>query len=99
MHFSDTSSRAQQLKKHSCPTTEFQKILTENTTIFEHQNNKQKVQILKALHIRNIQPKFNKINFETSANVLKCLATDAIYRNKFENKRFTIQQYKCLFTG
>ena len=38
-----------------------------------HQNNKQKLQILKALHIRNIQPKLNRINFETSANVLKCL--------------------------
>ena len=54
MHFSDTSSIAQHLKKHSCPTTKLRKILTENTTILEHQNNKQKVQILEALHIRNI---------------------------------------------
>ena len=46
---------------------------TENTTILEHQNNEQKLQILEALHIRNIQPKLNRINFETSANVLKCL--------------------------
>ena len=55
------------------PTTELQKILTENTTILEYQNNKQKLQILEALHIRNIQPKLNRINFQTSANVLKCL--------------------------
>ena len=74
MYLSDTSSIAQHLKNHSCPTTELQKILTENTTILEHQNNKQKLQILKALHIRNIQPKLNRINFRTSANVLKCLS-------------------------
>ena len=51
------------LKKHSCPTTELRKIITENTTILEHQNNKQKLQILEALHIRNMQPKLNRINF------------------------------------
>ena len=73
MHLSDTSSIAPHLKKHSWPTTELRKILTENTTILEHQNSKQKLQILEALHIRNIQPKFNSVNFETSANVLKCL--------------------------
>ena len=73
MHLFDTSSIAQHLKKHSCPTTELQKILTENTTILEQQNNKQKLEILKALHIRNIQPKLNRIKFETSANVLKWL--------------------------
>ena len=51
------------------------------TEITETQhNNKQKLQILEALNIRIIQPKFNWINFETSAS----LATDAIYRNKFE---------------
>ena len=72
MHLSDTSSIAQHLKNHSCPKTELQKILTENTTILEYQNNKQKLQILKAQHIRNIQPKLNRINFQTSANVLKC---------------------------
>ena len=39
------------------------KILTENTTILEHQNNKQKLQILEALRIRNLQPKLNRIHF------------------------------------
>ena len=48
------------------------KILTDNTTILEHQNNKQKLQILEAQHIRNMQPTLNRINFQTSANVLKC---------------------------
>ena len=43
MHLSDTSSIAQHLKKHSCPTTQLRKILTDNTTILEHQNNKQKL--------------------------------------------------------
>ena len=61
---------------HNClfpkyfPTTEVRKILTENTTILEHQNNKQKLQILEALHFRKMQPKLNRINFQTSANVL-----------------------------
>ena len=73
MHLSDTSSIAQNLHRHSCPTTELRKILTDNTTLLEHQNNKQKLQILEALHIRNRQPTLNKINFKTSANVLKCL--------------------------
>ena len=36
MHLSDTSSIAQHLKKHSCPTTQLRKILTDNTTILEH---------------------------------------------------------------
>ena len=83
MNLSDTSSMAQNLKKR-CPKTEYRKILTENTTILEQQNNMQKLQILEALYIRNIQPKLNRINFEFCANVLKMiLATDAIYRNKF----------------
>ena len=50
-----------------------EKIITDNTTILEHQNNEQKLQILEALHIRNLQPTLNRINFQTSANVLKCL--------------------------
>ena len=43
------------------------------TTILEKQNNKHKFQILEALYIRNIQLKLKRINFETSANVFKCL--------------------------
>ena len=73
MHLSDTSSIAQHLNKHSCPTTELQKILTDNTTILEHQNNEQKLLILEVLHIRNMQPTLNRINFQTSGNVFKCL--------------------------
>ena len=73
MHLSDTSSISQHLKKHSCPTTQLRKILTDNTTILEHPNNKQKLQILEALYIRNLQPALNRINFQTSANVLKSL--------------------------
>ena len=72
MHLSDTSSIAQHLKKHSCPTTQLRKILTDNITRLD-QNNKQKLQILEALYIRNLQPALNRINFQTSANVLKCL--------------------------
>ena len=32
-----------------------------------------RIQILEALHIKNLQPTLNRINFQTSANVLKCL--------------------------
>ena len=56
MYLSDTSSIPQHLKKHSGPIIELRKILTDNTAILEHQNNKQKLQILEALHIRNMQP-------------------------------------------
>ena len=62
-----------------CPTvriTSIHKLCKNNIysqTILEHQNNKQKLQILEPLHIRNLQPTLNRINFQTSANVLKCL--------------------------
>ena len=35
MHLSDSSSVVQHLEKHSCPTTEFWKDLTDNTTILD----------------------------------------------------------------
>ena len=65
--------RAQNLNNHSCPKTELRKFLTDNTTILEHQNSKQKLQILEAQHIKNMQPIPNRINFQTSSKVLKCL--------------------------
>ena len=52
------------------PSYDIRKIFIENT-IFEQQN-KKKLQILDALHIRNIQPKLHGINFENSSNLLKC---------------------------
>ena len=51
--------------------TEF---FSENATVLEQQNNKKKLQNLEARHITNIQPKLKRINFETSANILKCLS-------------------------
>ena len=42
----------------------FGKFFPENKTILEQQNNKQKLQILEALHIRMKQPKLNRINFK-----------------------------------
>ena len=72
--------------------------ITENsyrkTTILEHQNNKQKIQVLKALHIRNIQPKLNRIYFETSDNVLKCILLLTIFiKTNSKSKRYTILEY------
>ena len=74
MHLSDTSSIAQHLKKIFMPNnTTTKQYNYDNTTILDHQNNKQKFQILKTLYIRHLQPALNRINFQTSANVLKCL--------------------------
>ena len=71
MRLSDTSSITQHLKKkRSCPTTELRKILIENKTILDH---KKKILILEALHIRNMQPTLNRINVQTSPNVLQWL--------------------------
>ena len=64
MHLSNIRTIAQHLKKYSCDTTELWKILNENTTIFEHQNNKQKQQILEAQYIKNVQHKLNRIDFK-----------------------------------
>ena len=47
--------------------------------MLEQQNNKQKLQILKALHIRMKQPKLNRINFESSTNVLKCISLPRLF--------------------
>ena len=74
MHLSDTSSIAQYLKKTSVLNNRIKKkYYRKHNIILELQNNKQKPQILEVLQIRNIQPKLIRINFETSANVLKCL--------------------------
>ena len=71
MHLSDTRSIAQHLENIHAPPQNYGKFLPK--TISEHKNNKEKLQILETLHIRNIHPKLIRINFETSANVLKCL--------------------------
>ena len=53
---------------------------------------------LEALHIRNIQHKLNRINFETIANVLKCLLVLTLFiETNSKSKCYTIQQYKCSF--
>ena len=72
MYLSDTSSITQYLKNIPLHYN-FENILTDNTTIFEQENNKQKLQIPEVLHIKNKHPKFNRINFKSSANVFKCI--------------------------
>ena len=63
MHLSDTSSIAQDLKKHSYPTIEIRIILTENT-ILEHQNNKQKLQILEDYILETCNPNLTELIFK-----------------------------------
>ena len=74
MQFNDSSSIVLHLKTHSIPKSKFRKILGENTTIIAHEISKLQLQILEALHIKTKKkPKINRINFEISDNVLKCL--------------------------
>ena len=70
------------------------KVLTENTTILKQQNNKQKLQILEALHIRMKQPKLYRIYFESSANVLKCLLLMLLRIEPNFKMNATTHQYK-----
>ena len=65
--------------------TEFWKILTENITILEQQNNEQKLQILEALRIRKKLPKLNRINFKSSTNAFNCCSYS---KNQFKYKRY-----------
>ena len=87
-HLSDTSSIEQHLKIN---------IYVQQQNYGKH--NKQNLQILEALYIRNIQLKLNRINFETSANVLKRLQQLTLFIEKFsKRKRYTIQQYGRSFS-
>ena len=61
------------LKTYSIPKSKFRKILIENITIKAHEINKLQLQILEALHVKTKRPKIDRINFENSDNVLKCL--------------------------
>ena len=69
MHLSDTSSIAQHLKKIPTP-----KLILENSYQKHYNirttNDKQKLQILKALHIRKKLPKLDRLNFKSSTNIL-----------------------------
>ena len=73
MHLNDSSSVAEHLKSHSLPKYKFRKILVENTTMVARKINNPWLQILEVLHIKTIKPKFNRINFKNSDNVLKYL--------------------------
>ena len=62
-------------KTRSIPKSKFQEILVENTPIIRHEINKPRLQILEALYIKTKKKKskINKIKFENSDNVYKCL--------------------------
>ena len=71
MHLNDSSSLY--LKTHSIPKSKFRKILVENITIILYEIDKLWLQILEAIHIKTKTPKINRINFENSDNVIKCV--------------------------
>lgn len=58
----DHSSVSEQLKGHSCPNSQFTRILVENISVLNQDDNKQKFKIPEAPHIRELQLK-----------ILKCL--------------------------
>lgn len=51
-HLNDMSNISKHLKQHTCPHSQFRKILVENTFIFVHENNKHKLKILEAIYIK-----------------------------------------------
>ena len=68
MHLNDSSSIALHLKNYSSPKFKFRKILVENTTIIiAHEFNKQRLQILEALHIKtkNLKSKESTLKIVT----------------------------------
>ena len=67
------SSISVHLRSHSLPKSKSHKILVENTTIIAYEINKPWLQILEALHIKAQKPKIDRISFDKSDNVLKCL--------------------------
>ena len=90
MHCNDSSSIALHLKTHSIPKSKFRKILVVNTTIITPEINKLRLQILGALHIKTKKPKINRVDFENSDNVLKCLYSK---KNFFIIPYFLIMYY------
>ena len=73
LHFSDSCSICQHLKNHNCLNATYRNILVNNTKLLHIDNNVKKLKILEALYIKFRQPTINRINFETSDNILKCL--------------------------
>ena len=50
----------------------YRNILVNNTKILNADNNIKKLKILEALYIKFRKPTINRINFETSDNILQC---------------------------
>ena len=94
MHLSDTSSIAQHLKKHSCPTTQLRKILTDNTTILENQNNKKNYRFSKHYLLKTCNRHLIELIFKSVLMYLNVLATDTNYRNPFKSKRHNLQRQR-----
>ena len=72
MYLNDSSSIALHLKATFFPNPNFRKLLAEIAMI-ELEIIKPKLQTLEALHIKTKRSRINRINFENSDNVLKCL--------------------------
>ena len=79
MDLSDTSSNAHYLKNMHARSQYFGKLSIKHYNM-QTKNTKQIIKTFDELDIRNIQPTLYRINFESSANVLKCLLQLALFR-------------------
>ena len=79
LHVSDCRSVCHHLKKHNCLEATYRNILDNNRKILQTDNNVKKLKILEPKYIKFIQPTINKINFETSDNISKCLKLNNPY--------------------
>ena len=71
-------------KKHNCLNATYRNILVNNTKIFHTDNNVKKLKILEALYIQFRRPIINRINFEASDNILKCLKKNNPYYKRYK---------------
>ena len=63
----------QHFKKHNRLCSTSRNILVNDTKILHTDNNIKKLKIVEALYMKFRQPTINRINFETSDNILKSL--------------------------
>ena len=83
LHQIDFSSICQHFKKYYSLTATYRNIFVDNTKILHTDNNVKKLKILEALYIKFKWLTINRINFETSDNILKCLKSteQSIFQN------------------
>ena len=97
MHLSDTCSLAQHLKNVHAQQLNFGEFLPK-TQYLNNKITRKNYRFSRHYILRIYNPKLNRINFETSANVLKCLLQLTLFiETNSKGKRYTMQLYKRSF--